>query len=60
MVLRKAALTDVEEDLSPISGADALSLVTLLTRESWSLSGYPFPTYSRGEIPVRFVEGFGE
>jgi hypothetical protein len=53
--LRKATLQSVEEDLSPLRGAEALSLVDRLTVECWSLAGRPLPTYRREEIPVRFV-----
>jgi hypothetical protein len=56
-VLHRTTLRAIEEDLDSISGAAALSLVTVLTRESWSESGAPLPTYSRATIPVRFVAG---
>lgn len=46
-----------EHDLNPIEGPEALSLVTLLTRESWSAAGLAYPTYSRSETPYRFVAG---
>ncbi len=36
-------------------GEAAISLVTRLTQESWSLAGLEIPTYSRASIPVRFV-----
>lgn len=54
-VLQRAPLGEVEPDLDPISGAEAISLVTQLTRESWSLSGRPWPQYSRADTPYRFV-----
>lgn len=44
-----------ETDLSPVAGAEAISLVTRLTRESWSLTGRPEPEYVRSAIPCRFV-----
>jgi len=56
-MLVKTRLQPVEEDLSPIRGSDAISLVHRLTRESWSVSGRDEPTYSRKEIPWRFVRG---
>ena len=56
-ILRRTNLKRDEEDLSPVSGAEALSLVTQLTRESWSVSGRSVPTYARDSIPCRFVPG---
>ena len=57
VVLHKALLQDREADLCPIRGVEALSLVHALTREGWSLARLPEPTYSRADIPVRFVPG---
>lgn len=45
----------VEPDPHPVAGAEAISLVTRLTRESWSLSGLPWPEYARADTPYRFV-----
>ena len=56
MTMRRVAL-DSTEDASPIAGAEAVSLVHRLTRESWSLAGQEIPGYSRREMPVRFVPG---
>ncbi len=42
---------------SPISGVEALTLVTQMTNEAWSLSGRALPTYTRASIPYRFVPG---
>ncbi|MCG8461431.1 MAG: hypothetical protein MI919_34550 [Holophagales bacterium] len=55
--LRKSRLGDGEVDLHRLRGAEALSLLTRLTQESWSLSGKPKPSYRRSEIPCRFVPG---
>ncbi len=44
-----------EQDLSPIRGADAISLATQLSREAFSLAGHAVPAYAREHIPVRFV-----
>lgn len=55
--MHRAPLGDVEPDLSPVYGAEAISLVTQLTRESWSLSGRAWPQYVRSETPYRFVPG---
>jgi len=54
-VLHKATLGAREHDFDPVSGPAALSLVTRLTNESWSLSGLPWPSYSRRDVPVRFL-----
>jgi hypothetical protein len=56
-ILNKARLAPRETDLTPIAGADAISLVASLTRESWSLAGRDDPTYTRREIPCRMVPG---
>ena len=54
-MLRRVSLHAREEDPYPIRGEEALSLVTRLTREGWSLAGLSFPEYERSEIPCRFV-----
>lgn len=56
-VLRKSRLGPFEADLSPVSGAEALSLVHRFTVESWALSRREQPTYTRDQIPWRFVPG---
>jgi hypothetical protein len=56
-ILRKGRLQGREDDLSPLSGPDAVALVQQLTAESWSLAGLPVPTYTRDRIPWRFVPG---
>lgn len=56
-VLRKGRVRDGERDLHPVRGGEAISLLTRLTEESWSLAGLPLPTYQRSEIPCRFVPG---
>jgi hypothetical protein len=55
VTLRKSQLRSREDDLCPIHGPEAVSLVYRLTRESWSLSGLPEPDYSRRDTPWRFV-----
>jgi hypothetical protein len=55
MTLRKSRLGEPEFDFSPIFGADAISLVNRLTLASYDLAGYARPTYSRDQIPCRFV-----
>lgn len=56
-ILRKARLQPDEDDINPLSGAAAVSLVHRLTLESWSLSRREMPTYEREQVPVRFVPG---
>lgn len=54
-VIRRVSLEDDGPDPDAVQGADAISLVTQLTRASWSLSGRPWPEYRRSETPYRFV-----
>jgi len=56
-VLHRTRLEPTERDLDPIAGEAAVSLVAVLTRESWSETGAPVPEYSRAAIPIRFVAG---
>ena len=56
-VLQRTHLGAADGDAHSISGADALSLVTQLTRHSWSLTGQPWPEYRRADTPYRFVPG---
>ncbi len=53
--VRRTSLHGPHEDTDVVRGEEALSLVTRLTREGWSLAGLPFPEYERTSIPVRFV-----
>ena len=55
MTLHKGRLGEPEVDFSPVSGAEALSLVHRLTLTSFALAGLPQPTYTRAQIPFRFV-----
>jgi hypothetical protein len=55
VTLRKTRLQAREEDPSPVTGEEAVSLVSRLTREAWSLAGMPEPTYTRRETPYRFI-----
>jgi len=55
VTLHRSKLERRERDLNPVWGAEAISLVTQLTRESWSAAGLEFPSYTRAETPVRFV-----
>jgi hypothetical protein len=55
MILRKTTLSEGEIDLSPVWGEAAVSLVTELSETSWFFSGAPWPSYSRRQIPCRFV-----
>lgn len=55
MTLRKAHLGDPEVDLTPVFGAEAISLVHLLTRMSYGLAGHALPVCAREQIPYRVV-----
>jgi hypothetical protein len=46
-----------EDDLTPIRGVDAISLVWPLTLESWSLARLDNPSYERATTPYRFMPG---
>jgi hypothetical protein len=54
---RLSSEDDDEVDPHPIYGDEAVSLLTRLTREGWSLAGRDQPTYARHEIPCRCVPG---
>jgi hypothetical protein len=56
-ILHRTHLGDIEPDLTPLAGAEAISLLMALSRESWSLTGRELPTYARREIPCRAVPG---
>ena len=45
MTLRKAHLGEPEADFDPVFGAEAIYLVSRLTRSSYSLAASPTPTY---------------
>ena len=51
----RTTLQPRERDLSPVRAEEAISLVTRLTLEAWSLSGRSLPQYARGDVPIRFV-----
>ena len=55
LTLRKTDLEHAHLDLHPVRGAEAISLVSVLTRESWALGSEPYPGYERHETPYRFV-----
>jgi len=55
VVLMKRTMETQDLDLNPLRGAEALSLVWPLTRESWSLGRHRLPNYDRATIPCCFV-----
>ena len=55
--LRRGTLQRDEVDLDPVRGPQALTLVTRLTRESWALARRLEPSYTRRDLPWRFVRG---
>jgi len=54
-VIRFVSLGAGEPDFLVVQGSEAISLVTRLTRESWSLGGRDWPRYARAATPYRFV-----
>lgn len=56
-ILRKTSLDGAGDDPIPLWGEEAISLVHELTRSSWSLAGKDWPSYTRAEIPCRFIPG---
>ncbi len=54
-MLNKARFTHGERDLDPIEGGAAITLVTRLSRESWSLAGFDVLRYARRDTPIRFI-----
>jgi hypothetical protein len=57
VILHKAQLQPDELDLSPVDGAEGVSLLTRLSIQSHRMAGLSEPTYTRRNIPVRFVPG---
>ena len=55
MTLYKGRAGEPEVDFSPIFGGEAISLLYRLTLTSFSLAGVSRPTYTRAEMPCRFV-----
>jgi hypothetical protein len=54
ITMRRVRLDEASDD-EPVRGPAAISLVTQLTRAAWALSGRPFPTCARAELPYAFV-----
>lgn len=54
MTVRFTTLDD-ESDPWPVRGPEAISLVTQITRDVWSLAGRPWPKYKRKDMPVRCI-----
>jgi hypothetical protein len=55
MIVRKDGQSPAEGDPVRLTPEDSLSLIHELTRTAWSLSGKPFPRYTRATMPVRIV-----
>lgn len=55
IVIRKARLGEPEVDFTPVQGAEAISLATRLTIESFSLAGVGNHRRARESVQVRFV-----
>jgi hypothetical protein len=56
-MLNKTQLLPDELDLSPVDGAEGVSLLTRLSIQSHRMAGLSEPTYTRRDIPIRFVPG---
>jgi len=46
-----------EDDLSETTPEQRLAMIWELSVDAWTLSGRPFPEYSRAETPVRVIRG---
>lgn len=55
MVIRNGRMGEAELDFTPVRGVEALSLVTRLIIESFSLAGLGSASTSRNRDQVRFV-----
>jgi hypothetical protein len=50
--------TEPHDDLSTTTTVSGrLDMLRELTERAWRLTGRPFPTYARSEIPVRVTRG---
>lgn len=54
-VLRRSSDGVLSQEGGDVVREEAMSLAARLTEECWSLGGMPWPQYSRGETPYRFV-----
>ncbi len=55
MTLRLVGPHDARPDPFELDGEEAVSLVAELTRRAWALSGRPWPSHRRDEMPIRLV-----
>lgn len=55
MTIHKGRLGEPERDLSPVRGAEAVSLATRLTIESFGLAGRSSVPGANDRVQVRFV-----
>lgn len=58
--LTTLAASDGEEDLSATTTPEQrLAMMWELALGAWSLTGQPFPTYTRAEMPCRIIRAAG-
>ncbi|HWN71639.1 MAG TPA: hypothetical protein VNM90_28575 [Haliangium sp.] len=55
MTIRKDGQSPAEGDPVHLTPEQSLSLVYELTLAAWTLSGKPFPQYTRATMPIRLV-----
>lgn len=41
----------------PADPAERIAMVEVLSQRAWALSGKPFPTYDRHEMPIVVIRG---
>ncbi|MDX2020925.1 MAG: hypothetical protein SF187_11855 [Deltaproteobacteria bacterium] len=54
--VRKTTLAQ-EDDVGLVAGtpSELVAMVWRLTQDAWAMSGAPYPTYSRGDMPGRLI-----
>jgi len=54
--VRLVSLEEAATDPFPVSGLEGILLAWELSKQAWSLSGKPFPSYDRANLPIRLVK----
>lgn len=60
VTIRKDGQGPAEGDPVHLTPEQSVSLVYELTLTAWTLSGKPFPQYTRATMPIRLVTGKAE